>query len=327
MALCDELEAAQAKRERRRDRLVAATLHGLNNGDAELRNRRPSAPSKRAPASIFNHLPRLTTRPEHIQQLRQTILNLAVRGKLVPQDHSEESAEVLLNRFESEKESLVGNGIIRKQNQLPPIDSNQVPFSIPNNWRWVRLGNYFKVVTDGVHATPQYTESGVPFLSVNNIQKNRLTFHNCKYISRNLHKELIRRCNPEVGDILLGKVGSLGVCDYIRENAPEFSIFVQLALLKSWPETSPAFSRYLLLSPFVQQTIRDQAAGTALKYIGVGKISNVPVPIPPVAEQNRIVAKVDELMAMCDEVEARLTTMATTRRQLLEATLSEAIGS
>jgi len=109
MALCDELEAAQQKRERRRERLVAATLNGLNNGDASSETHEPPAFEESA-RFYFNHLPRLTTRPEHIQQLRQTILNLAVRGKLVPQDPSDEPATKLLSRVEAEKAFLVKCG-------------------------------------------------------------------------------------------------------------------------------------------------------------------------------------------------------------------------
>ena len=103
MALCDRLEAAQAERESRRDKLAAASLHRLNNG--------ADADEFREHARFhLRHLPRLTTRPEHIQQLRQTILNLAVRGKLVPQDPNDEPASELLKRIQAEKQQLITAG-------------------------------------------------------------------------------------------------------------------------------------------------------------------------------------------------------------------------
>ncbi len=109
MALCDELEAAQAKRERRRDRLVAATLHGLNNGDDS--SEPGGHPTFEESARFyFNHLPRLTTRPEHIHQLRQTILNLAVRGKLVPQDPKDEPADSLISKIQADRERRISEG-------------------------------------------------------------------------------------------------------------------------------------------------------------------------------------------------------------------------
>ncbi|MFA5026566.1 MAG: restriction endonuclease subunit S, partial [Candidatus Methylomirabilota bacterium] len=127
MALCDELEAAQAKRERRRDRLVAATLHGMNNGDASAE---PGARSSFEDTArfYFNHLPRLTTRPDHIHQLRQTILNLAVRGKLVPQDLRDEPASKILPKVIAARRQLSGNMEADAASEpFGPDDLMQVP--------------------------------------------------------------------------------------------------------------------------------------------------------------------------------------------------------
>ncbi len=112
MALCDELEAVQTKRERRRDRLVAATLHGLNNGETDL-EAKEKFPFEESARFYFSHLPRLTTRPEHIQLLRQTILNLAVRGKLVPQDPKDEPVSEMLVRVREWRAEAVRKKLIR----------------------------------------------------------------------------------------------------------------------------------------------------------------------------------------------------------------------
>ena len=138
MALCDQLEAAKTEREQSRDRLVAASLHHLNQpADAEEADT-PEAFRDHA-RFIFNHLPRLTTRPEHIKQLRQTILNLAVRGKLVPQDPNDEPAAELLKRMAQSKQQ---NGAqSRKGAKLPPLndENGELPFQIPSNWLWLRI--------------------------------------------------------------------------------------------------------------------------------------------------------------------------------------------
>ncbi len=143
MALCDELEAAQAKREKRRDRLVAATLHGLNNGDESGEpGIRPTF--EESARFYFSNLPRLTTRPAHIHQLRKTILNLAVRGKLVPQDQNDEPASELLKRISKEKQMFLADGTARNH-ELPSHEERPTPFSIPANWMWVHLGEVVKL--------------------------------------------------------------------------------------------------------------------------------------------------------------------------------------
>jgi type I restriction enzyme S subunit len=137
MALCDKLEAAQAKREKRRDRLVAATLHGLNNGD-DISEPGGHPTFEESARFYFNHLPRLTTRPEHIHQLRQTILNFAVRGKLVPQDPQDDPVDSLIAQIQAERERRASIGEpISFQTSVDPVDGR---FPLPQSWKWVRLG-------------------------------------------------------------------------------------------------------------------------------------------------------------------------------------------
>ena len=324
MMLCDELEAAQAKREWRRDRLVAATLHGLNNGNDS--SETGGLPVFEEGARFyFNHFPHLTTRPEHIHQLRQTILNLAVRGKLVPQDPKDEPASELMKRIEVNKAQLFKEGNIRKQKGLPPIRQKDVPFDLPENWEWVRLGDVCFTITDGAHHTPHYTEKGVPFLSVKDVSSGKIDFSNTRFISQESHNELCRRCKPESGDILLTKVGTTGIAVPVNTSR-EFSIFVSIALLKfSVSEILQPFLVHLLNSPFARKQSAENTQGIGNKNLVLRLINPFAIPVPPLAEQHRIVAKVDELMALCDEVEARITTTATTRRQLLEATIHEAL--
>jgi len=131
MALCDQLEAAKSKREKQRDCLVAASLHCVGT----------ALPESLPVAARFHldNLPRLTTRPEHIKQLRQTILNLAVRGRLVPQDPSDEPAAELLKRIQVEKARLVKDGTRKRGAVLPDMDLEQAPFDLPFGWSWARF--------------------------------------------------------------------------------------------------------------------------------------------------------------------------------------------
>src|SRR5262245_46780221 len=134
MALCDQLEAAKTEREQSRDRLVVASLHRLNSPADTAETDTPDLPARQAEAFrdharfVFKHLTRLTTRPEHIKQLRQTILNLAVRGKLVPQDPNDEPAVELLKRIQAEKVQLIREKKLKLQKGVSPIQGDEMPF-------------------------------------------------------------------------------------------------------------------------------------------------------------------------------------------------------
>jgi type I restriction enzyme S subunit len=206
MALCDKLEAAQAKREKRRDRLVAATLHGLNNGDAS------PAPGthpafKDSARFYLNHLPRLTTRPQHIHQLRQTILNLAVRGKLVPQDPNDEPAEELLARIAATKLRLQAQGRIGREKLVDPVETDNLLFEIPKSWRWAKLAELTELITKGSSPKWQgigYTSEsdGVLFITSENVGNYRLRkLDDLKYVEKRFN-EIEPRSILKRGDIL-----------------------------------------------------------------------------------------------------------------------------
>lgn len=254
---------------------------------------------------FFENFELLAEAPNGVQKLRELILQLAVMGELVPQDSNDEPASVLVEKIKEEKEKLVKDQKIKKFKYLPFIDEDKLPFNLPENWKYVRIDEVCFQVTDGVHSTPKYISNGVPFLSVNNLRGNKLSFENSKYISSETHDELTKRCKPEKYDLLLGKVGSIGVCDVINTEH-EFSIFVQLALLKPAKNfVDSDYMKYAILSRMVQEQILSGSAGSALQYIGIGKIQSIILPLPPLAEQKRIVAKVDELMALCDKLKTR----------------------
>ncbi len=181
------------------------------------------------------------------------------------------------------------------------FESDQL-FFIPNNWTWVNLDNMATKITDGVHSTPLYVSEGVPFLSVSNLSMGSLSFKSTKYITLDDHKILIKRCYPEPGDLLMGKVGTLGCVDIVPTGI-EFSVFVQLALFK--PQKEKIDSNYLancIKCDFFQQQIQKNASGTTMRYIGIGKIKNLMIPLPPLSEQKRIVERVDSLLGKLEQI-------------------------
>ena len=238
------------------------------------------------------------------KQIRQSILQYAIQGKLIEQNPQDEPASKLLKRIKAEKEKLIKEGKIKKEKPLPPITRDEIPYSLPQGWEWVRLGDILTKLTDGAHRTPHYQNSGVPFLSVKDISSGYIDFSNTKFISRPKHEELFKRCNPQKGDILLTKVGTTGI-PAIVETDQVFSLFVSVALLKFNNKFIDIKYLYnLILSPLVQAQAKENTKGIGNKNWVIDKIAQTLIPLPPLAEQKRIVNKVEELMQFVDKLES-----------------------
>ena len=249
------------------------------------------------------------------KQLKNSILQWAIQGKLVPQDPNDEPASVLLERIRAEKAQLIKEGKIKKDKNETIIfrgDDNshyeklpngevrciddEIPFEIPDSWMWCRLRNVQYLLTDGTHNRPEYTEQGIPFVSVKDISQGHLDLSNTKYISLSSHKELSKRCNPQKGDLLISKVGTTGVPVIIDTDEP-FSLFVSVALMKYFATyTLPKFLIYLINSPLVQTQVKEHTRGVGNKNWVLNDIYNTLIVLPPIAEQQRIVCKIDEMM-------------------------------
>jgi type I restriction enzyme, S subunit len=323
MVLCDELEAAHAKRERRRDRLVAASLNSLNNG--------ASADEFRQNASFcLNHLPRLTTRPEHMQQLRQTILNLAVRGKLVPQDPKDEPAPVFLASIGNGKRNLAGEKIIFKSKSSPDIQQKNHPYEIPETWQWVRLGELTVKMTNGIYKPASfYADEGVLCLRMYNIRDGKINFESPKRVL--VDDAELKTYELQPGDLLVNRVNSrelVGKAAVIPKTLEKLifeSKNIRVRFINS--DQLPKYCSLLFQTAFYRNIIEGyskQACGQAT--VSQPQLAVLPVPLPPLAEQERIVAKVDELMAVCAELEARINASVAGRGRLLEAALHEALS-
>lgn len=323
MALCDELEAAQQKRERRRDRLVAAILHGLNNGTS-------GEDLRQNTRFYLNHVPSLTTRPEHIQQLRQTILNLAVQGKLVSQESNDEPVSTLLERIADEQRNLLEHGLLKKRSVLCDAQDLEAPHSIPAEWHWECLG---KLISFG----PQNGISPKPTNNEESPKALTLTATTSGFFDPTHYKHVESReadCENywlSPGDVIFQRGNTreyVGIAAVF--NGPERSfVFPDLMIRVRFSESLHLrFVHMVLISPPLRNYFAAKATGasSSMPKISQGVLLNAPIPLPPLAEQHRIVAKVDKLMALCDELEARLTTSARTRFRLLEAVLHEALS-
>lgn len=256
-----------------------------------------------------------------IKKLRELILELAVRGKLVPQVPNDQPASELLKQIAKEKSQLIKEGKIKKQDVLPEIGEDEKPFELPVGWEWSLFNNITHLITDGTHYTPTYISDGVPFLSVKDMSSGVLDFSDCRYISQEQHDEFAKRCNPQKGDLLLTKVGTTGI-PILIETDKQFSIFVSVALIK-FPHSliSGRFLSLLIKSPLVKTQSEEGTEGIGNKNLVLRKIVAFKIVIPPLAEQHRIVAKVDELMALCDQLEQQQTDSNAAHQILVETLL------
>ncbi|MCO4312243.1 restriction endonuclease subunit S [Pectobacterium versatile] len=255
-----------------------------------------------------------------IKKLRELILELAVRGKLVPQDPNDEPASELLKRIAAEKAELVKQGKIKKQKPLPEISEDEKPFELPEGWEWEKLGNICSKLTDGSHNPPKDNGSGYPMLSSQNIQNGLIDFDNpSRYVCEDDFIKENGRTLVKKDDILLTIVGSLGRSAVVNDNT-KFALQRSVAVL-----TTGLNSSYLsdyFKSMTAQLYFIENGKGTAQKGIYLGQLSQMLVPVPSLAEQKRIVYKIQELMSLCDQLEQQSLTSLDAHQQLVETLLA-----
>ncbi len=254
-------------------------------------------------------------------QLRQAILQAAVQGKLVPQNSQDEPASDLLAHIQTEKAQLLKQGEIKKEKPLPPIEEDEPPFALPSGWSWCRLGELVSKVGSG--STPTggknaYSPTGIKFLRSQNVYNSGLVLQNVAFISDSLHKKM-RGSEVKAHDILLNITGaSIGRSCIIPEGFDTANINQHVCIIRLINHNLINFIHLLLISPVLQQTIMNTQVGVSREGLSAEKIKHFLIPLPPLAEQHRIVAKANLFMSMCDELEA-----AEKELDSLEANLAE----
>ena len=313
MALCDRLEKARAEREATRDRLSASSLARLNVPDPDPMVFRNHA------AFALEHLTPLTTCRDHVKALRQTILNLAVRGKLVAQNPNDEPAAELLNRIATEKA-----GESKKIKPTISLTSLITRCDVPSGWAITDLQSVCASITDGDHLPPPKTESGVPFLVIGNVRSQTIEFTGSRFVSPEYYEALDPIRRPRSGDLLYTLVGSYGIPVVVRDNQP-FCVQRHIGILRPSNLIDVGFLARAMGSRLVFEQATACATGIAQKTVPLSGLRRLLILLPPLAEQHRIVAKVDELIALCDRLEASFATGDDARFRLLGALLTEAL--
>ena len=241
---------------------------------------------------------------EFPDELRKSILQQAVQGKLTERDPADEPASELLKRIKTEKEALMKSGKIKKEKPLPEITEDEKPFDIPDTWEWVRLSDICNI-SDGTHQTPTYVEHGIPFISAQNVKPYRFLPENHRDVSYEDYLEYNKNISPEKGDILMARVGAgIGEAAIIDQDF-EFSIYVSLTLIKCYSkEFNMMYLLHVLNSPIGRKLAEKKTLGKGASQgnLNLIFIREFVLPIPPLAEQKRIVKRVEELLALCNEL-------------------------
>ena len=242
-----------------------------------------------------------------IKKLRELILELAVRGKLVPQDANDEPASELLKRIQAKKAKLIAEGKLKKEKPLAPITQNEKPFELPHGWEYVKLGDIAYSQAGFAFKSNEFNESGLglPLIRIRDVgQAFTGTYYDGEY-----RDEFV----VVKGDYLISMDGEFRVAKWLNENALLNQRVSRLIFLSE--EIPKRFSAETLQAEL--KSLQGIKAYTTVDHLSGGQISNSILGLPPLAEQHRIVAKVDELMALCDQLEAQHSNTAEAHEKLV----------
>jgi len=326
MTLLDRLETTRTQRETTRDRLTTASLARLTAPHTTEKEFRAHA------GFALDNLDQLTGRPEQIKLLRQTILNLAVRGKLVEQNPADASTLPLLIRIAAERAALVQAGEIKKQKPLPALSVEEKPFHLPTGWEWCRLGSL--VLTSDAGWSPR-TESHPREGDAWGVLK--VSAVSWDYFDPNANKQVLSGTKPRLqaqvhkGDFLISRANTselVARAVLVRDEPYKLMMSDKIVRLDLGTDCDHRFA--WLVNNYADYA-RDYYAANAtgvspsMKNVSRAVILNLPIPLPPLAEQQRIVAKVDHLMELCQRLRDVTIKIGTAHSQLLRALFSDAL--
>ncbi|HBC3911332.1 TPA: restriction endonuclease subunit S [Vibrio parahaemolyticus] len=321
MALCDQLEQQTEASIEAHQVLVTTLLDTLtNSADADelMQNW----------ARISEHFDTLFTTEESIDQLKQTILQLAVMGKLVPQEPNDEPASELLKRIEEEKAQLVKEKKIKKQKVLPPISDDEKPFEQPTGWEICRLGELLPQFQNGASSRGDKEGNEIVVLRLADIKDWQISLDDTRSIV--IERKSIERYSLQEGDVLIIRVnGSADIVGrFVTCHEDYDAIYCDHFIRMRFPVECyvPSFLSLLGSSSIIREKIADLFISTAgQKTVNQTHISSLITVLPPIKEQLRIINKVDELLSICNQLKLRLKESKSTQLQLTDTIVKQAV--
>lgn len=273
----------------------------------------PLAEQKRIVAKIEELLPligRYAVAYEKLEQfnakfpedMKKSILQYAIQGKLVEQRPEEGTGEELYQQIQAEKQHLIAEKKIKKEKPLPEIAENEIPFDIPESWKWVRLNNIAESIVDCPHSTPKYLDMETEYCTIDtNCIDGKGDITKWRYVDADTYTARIARLTPQKDDIVYTREGSICRAAILPEG-PKVCLGQRVVLIRSANGVFPQFIRRLLMSPMVIRKLTEQQKGIGAKHVNVSDVCNLILPLPPLAEQERIVAKLEEILPLCERL-------------------------
>ena len=311
MRLCDALEAKGRLEATQHAQLVSTLLATLSESET------PAQLTENW-QRIATHFDLLLDRPEAVDALEQTILQLAVRGLLVPQDPQDEPASELLKKIRAEKDKLILEGKIKRDKLLPPIAADEQPFMLPTGWEWARLEQLSMAIVDCPHSTPKFVERGLLCLDTNSFKQGKLLPHKLRYVDESTFTERNARLIPESGDLVFAREGSVGESILIPDGV-EACLGQRVMLFRFSERVSKEFVQLAISSTSFLEALLALHKGIGAKHVNVGDMRMAVVPLPPLAEQSRIITRVAQLRRLCADLRQRLAASQSTQAHLAEA--------
>uniref|UniRef100_UPI0030F601E5 restriction endonuclease subunit S n=1 Tax=uncultured Acidovorax sp. TaxID=158751 RepID=UPI0030F601E5 len=320
MRLCDALEAKGQLEAAQHAQLVSTLLGTLTAS---------TSPGELADnwQRVAQHFDLLLDRPAAIDALEQTLLQLAVRGLLVPQDPTDEPASALLQKIRAEKDRLIATGQIKRDKPLPPITDDEKPFELPVGWEWVRFDELIhpqKPIAYGVLVPGPDVSTGVPFVRIADLSIVNPPARPEKTITQEVDAQF-PRTRLEGGEILMGVVGSIGKLGVAPKTWAGANIARAICRIVPADAGLHEFVLFLLETKFMQESFAGDTRTLAQPTLNIGLIRAALTPMPPPAEQSRIVTRVTALRRLCADLRQRLAEREAVQARLAEA-LVESVG-
>ena len=325
MALCDQLENQHNNAAEAHEKLVTHLLGTLTQSqNAEDFNTYWQR--------ISEHFNTLFTTEASIDALKQTLLQLAVMGKLVPQDPNDEPASELIKHLHTDRSTWLSENqhsnpeCKSMQKKLAALPNAEAPFILPSSWAAVHLIDCCRLLVDCHNKTAPYSSSGIPIIRTSNIRERKFRLEDLKYVSEDTYQFWSRRCFPESGDIMFTREAPMGEAAIIPLGA-KYCLGQRTMLIRPMHEF--IFNEYLLITltePHLLERSSDSAIGSTVKHLRVGAVEELNIPLPPLAEQHRIVSRVDALMAICDQLKSQIISGNQLQQKLADVVIEQAIN-
>ena len=278
---------------------------------------------------LQQHFSSFFTEKKNIKSLRETILQLAVQGKLTAQWRADnpntEPASELLKRIEAEKQQLIAEKKIKAEKMITPFEDKEIPFNLPSTWTWCRMQDVCPNITSGsTPPKPFFKEEGIPYLKVYNIRNQKIDFsYKEQFIDNDYHSTKLKRSILKPGDVIMNIVGPpLGKVAIIPDNYKEWNCNQAISLFRPLDRALSTWLYTFLCSGSFLQHI--ELIGTAGQdNISVTKSKTIMLPLPPIKEQQAIVEKVNSLMSLCDELDQQVDNSQSQIEQLMQSCLKE----